>query len=328
MRGERISGAIAAAATPLRDGGKQLDEDAFGPLLEFYAASGIDGILVLGTTGEGILLDAGERRARCGARDRRRAIAQVVVHAGAQSTADTIALAAHAAQAGAAGVAVIAPPYFAFDPSARSRRTSPLRPAPARRCRSTSTSSRSQRLRGAAGGYRGAAPAGLQPGRDEGLRQALGARRAVSGIGAGRFRRCRGLVRGDFRPVPRERSRARRRIPGDRGGTRARADGRTRAARRIAARDALRAAVSGRGEGGPPDARRPQSSPTFVLRCDRCRWGSRTVCGANSNISSALIDCSWPRVQATAKKLVRPVRRRYSSAITRSVFQGAFRGVQ
>ena len=116
MGGERISGAIAAAATPLRDGGRQLDEDAFGPLLEFYAASGIDGVLVLGTTGEGILLEAGERR-----RAAELAIAgaeslSLIVHCGAQTTAETSALAAHAAQTGADGVAVIAPPYFAFSP--------------------------------------------------------------------------------------------------------------------------------------------------------------------------------------------------------------------
>jgi dihydrodipicolinate synthase/N-acetylneuraminate lyase len=39
----------------------------------------------------------------------------VAVHCGAQSTADTVALAAHAARIGAAAVAVIAPPYFALD---------------------------------------------------------------------------------------------------------------------------------------------------------------------------------------------------------------------
>jgi dihydrodipicolinate synthase/N-acetylneuraminate lyase len=37
------------------------------------------------------------------------------VHCGAQTTADTAVLAAHAAEAGADAVAVIAPPYYAFD---------------------------------------------------------------------------------------------------------------------------------------------------------------------------------------------------------------------
>jgi dihydrodipicolinate synthase/N-acetylneuraminate lyase len=42
----------------------------------------------------------------------------VIAHCGAQSTDDTIALAAHAGEAGAAGVAVIAPPYFPLDDEA------------------------------------------------------------------------------------------------------------------------------------------------------------------------------------------------------------------
>jgi dihydrodipicolinate synthase/N-acetylneuraminate lyase len=110
-----IRGTLAAAVTPLRDGGERLDEDAFGPLLEFYAGSGLEGLLVLGTTGEGILLREHERR-----RVTELAIAgagalQVIVHCGAQTTAETCGLASHAAEGGADGVAVIAPPYFAFE---------------------------------------------------------------------------------------------------------------------------------------------------------------------------------------------------------------------
>jgi dihydrodipicolinate synthase/N-acetylneuraminate lyase len=114
-----IRGAFAAALTPLRDGGSALDEEAFGGYVDFLAAGGIDGILALGTTGEGILLSAAERR---------RALElfveasagrlPVAAHCGAQTTADTAALAAHAAEAGAAAVAVIAPPYFPLDEAA------------------------------------------------------------------------------------------------------------------------------------------------------------------------------------------------------------------
>ena len=42
-----------------------------------------------------------------------------IVHCGAQTTADTEALAAHAASVGAAGVAVIGPPYFVLDERAQ-----------------------------------------------------------------------------------------------------------------------------------------------------------------------------------------------------------------
>ncbi len=111
-----IAGTLAAAATPLKDGGEALDEAAFGPLVDFLAAGGLDGILALGTTGEGILLSVAERRRAAelfleAARGR----LQVAVHCGAQTTRDTVALACHAAEAGADAVAVIAPPYFALD---------------------------------------------------------------------------------------------------------------------------------------------------------------------------------------------------------------------
>jgi dihydrodipicolinate synthase/N-acetylneuraminate lyase len=112
---QRISGALAAAATPLRDDGARLDEDAFGPLLEFYAASGLDGVLVLGTTGEGILLSGDERRRAAQLAVAAAGPLRVIVHCGAQTTGETSALTAHAAETGADAVAVIAPPYFALD---------------------------------------------------------------------------------------------------------------------------------------------------------------------------------------------------------------------
>ena len=104
---------LAAAATPLKDGGARLDEEGFGPLVEFLRAAGLDGLLALGTTGEGILLSVDERKRVAelfvqGSLD-------VIVHAGAQTTAATVQLAEHAASIGAAGVAVIGPPYFQLD---------------------------------------------------------------------------------------------------------------------------------------------------------------------------------------------------------------------
>jgi dihydrodipicolinate synthase/N-acetylneuraminate lyase len=111
-----IKGALAAAVTPLRESGAKLDEDAFAPLAEFLAERGLDGILAMGTTGEGILLSPAERRrvtelfvTACAGR------LDVAVHCGAQTTDDTVALAEHAAAAGADAVAVIGPPYFRLD---------------------------------------------------------------------------------------------------------------------------------------------------------------------------------------------------------------------
>jgi dihydrodipicolinate synthase/N-acetylneuraminate lyase len=114
-----LQGTVAAAITPLRDGGSALDEEAFAPYVDFMVQGGLDGMLALGTTGEGILLSIEERkraaetfiRAADGRFD-------VAVHCGAQTTADTVQLTRHARDVGADAVAVIGPPYYALDEEA------------------------------------------------------------------------------------------------------------------------------------------------------------------------------------------------------------------
>ncbi len=117
--GRRLHGTLAAAVTPLRDGGARLDEAAVEPLAALLRSGGADGVLVAGTTGEGVLLSVAERRALC---ERWVAAAGgdlvVCAHVGAQTTADAVALAEHAAQAGAGAVAVIGPGYFPLDDEA------------------------------------------------------------------------------------------------------------------------------------------------------------------------------------------------------------------
>jgi dihydrodipicolinate synthase/N-acetylneuraminate lyase len=111
-----LKGALAAAVTPLTNAGEGLDEDAFAPYVAFLAAGGVDGLLALGTTGEGFLLPLEQRmRAAHLFVEAASGRLQVAVHCGAQSTWDTVELAAHAADIGADGVAVMAPPYFPLD---------------------------------------------------------------------------------------------------------------------------------------------------------------------------------------------------------------------
>ena len=108
---------LAASVTPLRDRGAALDEDAIAPMVDFLAAGGVDGLFALGTTGEGVLLSL-EERMRAAVAFREACAGTLIIHCGAQSTADTVALAAHAASIGVDGVAVIPPPYYPFGPDA------------------------------------------------------------------------------------------------------------------------------------------------------------------------------------------------------------------
>jgi dihydrodipicolinate synthase/N-acetylneuraminate lyase len=108
---------IVASVTPLADAGERLDEEAIWPLVAFMAQRGADGVFACGTTGEGILLSLEERR-RAAVAFRAAVRGRLIVHAGAQSTRDTAQLAAHAAEIGADGVAVIPPPYFPLDATA------------------------------------------------------------------------------------------------------------------------------------------------------------------------------------------------------------------
>lgn len=111
-----LRGVLAAALTPLRRDGEELDTDAIAPLVDLYVQAGLDGVFVGGTTGESLMLSLPERKrlaeafvAAAGGRF------PVAVHAGAQTTAATLDLITHAGESGADCVAVAPPPFFAFD---------------------------------------------------------------------------------------------------------------------------------------------------------------------------------------------------------------------
>jgi dihydrodipicolinate synthase/N-acetylneuraminate lyase len=107
-------GILCALVTPLCEDGAP-DLGALAELVDFHAERGTHGLFVLGTTGEGPLLDPAERMAvartaveRAGGR------LPVVVHCGAPDTRTVVRLARHASSVGAAAVATVGPYYFRY----------------------------------------------------------------------------------------------------------------------------------------------------------------------------------------------------------------------
>ena len=220
-----IRGAFAAALTPLRDGGAALDEEAFGAYVGFLATAASTGSSPSAPRArECSSASASAGGPRSSSSRLRAAALDVAVHCGAQSTADTVALAAHAAEAGAAAVAVIAPPYFPLDGRARSSALHRGRRGVLARAVLHLRVRGAQRLRGTDRGDRAAARARSRTSRDS--RSPTSRGRSSSHI-CSRARRLR-RGRGPRRPRARRRRggrrlRARRRLPGGGCGARARA---------------------------------------------------------------------------------------------------------
>ena len=104
-----IQGILPAAVTPLDADGK-FAPAMFERLLERLHGAGVHGVYVCGTTGEGMLQPLAQRQSivetavACAPRGR-----HVVVHVGAASLEEALALSAHAAKAGAHAISSLPP---------------------------------------------------------------------------------------------------------------------------------------------------------------------------------------------------------------------------
>lgn len=114
----RWHGVIAAMDTPLTEDGSDLNLGALPALLRFLKEAGLAGVFVGGSTGLGPLLSLEQREAVTEATVAAADGLTVLVHVGAERTADAVRLAQHAAQAGASGVAISVPPYYQHTPRA------------------------------------------------------------------------------------------------------------------------------------------------------------------------------------------------------------------
>jgi N-acetylneuraminate lyase len=104
-----IQGILPAAVTPLDKDGR-FAPAVFERLLERLYAAGVHGVYVCGTTGEGMLQSRGQRQAivetAVASTPRGR---HVVVHVGAASLEEALALSSHAAKAGAHAISSLPP---------------------------------------------------------------------------------------------------------------------------------------------------------------------------------------------------------------------------
>jgi 4-hydroxy-tetrahydrodipicolinate synthase len=105
-----IGGVYVAAVTPHRDKGYEADVGAMLELVDFLAAAGVDGIALLGSTGEFLNL-AFDDRVRLVQLAVKRSRAPVLVGVGHSTLDGAVELGREAAKAGAAGL-LLMPPYF------------------------------------------------------------------------------------------------------------------------------------------------------------------------------------------------------------------------
>lgn len=109
-----IQGILIPVITPF-DEKELVDEAMLRKLVDFYLKVRIQGLFVLGSSGQGPVMSLAERkRAAEIAIDETRKRLPVVIHVGTADTESTVELARHAAEKGADAIAVV-PPYYYSD---------------------------------------------------------------------------------------------------------------------------------------------------------------------------------------------------------------------
>ena len=106
---------VIPAVLSVFDENENLDEQGTRELIRFLLSFDIGGLYLTGTTGEAFLMSSEERNRQVDiVMDEVGGRVPVVVHVGAISTKESIALSHHAVEAGAAGISSVPPFYFKF----------------------------------------------------------------------------------------------------------------------------------------------------------------------------------------------------------------------
>jgi dihydrodipicolinate synthase/N-acetylneuraminate lyase len=111
-----IRGVLLPIITPF-DEKVRVDEQMMRQLVDFHIEAGVQGLFVLGSTGQGPAMTVEERKqAAAIALDQVKSRVPVVIHVGTADTESTVALAEHASAHKADAVAIV-PPYYYSDHS-------------------------------------------------------------------------------------------------------------------------------------------------------------------------------------------------------------------
>ena len=109
-----LRGVLLPIITPF-DEKVRVDEQIMRELVDFHVGAGVQGLFVLGSTGQGPAMSIEERKkAAAIASDQARSRVPVVIHVGTADTESTVELAEHAAAHKADAVAIV-PPYYYSD---------------------------------------------------------------------------------------------------------------------------------------------------------------------------------------------------------------------
>src|SRR5438046_9333739 len=109
-----IRGVLLPIITPF-DEKSRIDEPIMRQLVDVHIDAGVQGLFVLGSTGQGPAMSVEERKkAAAVALDQARSRVPVIIHVGTADTESTVELAEHAAAHKADAVAIV-PPYYYSD---------------------------------------------------------------------------------------------------------------------------------------------------------------------------------------------------------------------
>lgn len=116
MSQERWAGGVWVAMVTPWDRHRGILEESIEPLIERFVSAGVNGLFILGTTGEGTLFSPDERMAFAEAvAARSRGKLPVIVHAGHDIPRVTLELARHAREIGAVAAAVAPPVRYRLE---------------------------------------------------------------------------------------------------------------------------------------------------------------------------------------------------------------------